>query len=254
MKRIYIIFFAIVLTGFIMHQLKGPNFRISSDMAIAQNYIKRGNVPQKDSDFGFTHYTKETEQLLGTTQDIDLSGFRCSDSFVRTDQGAYILENEKIKNGLTRRIKNDDFIEFMRKKEPDLPKGKKILTGKICETENKIKLIFYSIGMYDTKTVDNISIRKVIAYSNNNNAFVQKISENPLNTQQTFEITTSKAHIRCDQPFHISRNNILFILCEESGNWISNYLVYSVDLKDGSLSVLGKCMNSFKDKSQTICD
>ena len=244
-----IVIIAVLLAYFVHKQPFTP----SQDMAIASDYTIRSSIPIQDPTVGHIHYSKKTKNLLDTPKDTELLGLRCSDSFIRTDQGAYILENKKI-GMYTRRITNDDFITFMREKERVLPTGKKILTAKICETTDNTLLLFYSIGQYDTKTVGNISIRKIIANSSNNSSYVEVISKNVFAAPRTFEIMQSKTYLRCDLPFQIQKNNTLSILCREDADWISNYYVYEINLKNGAEKLLGKCTNSYKDTLHTTCN
>src|SRR3989338_2245694 len=136
MIRIIVIIF--ILIAFIaVAKTNFQPFQITDDMAFEPSYKKRLELNPKDAFFpSLIRYTTESAKLLESVKDKYLLGFRCGDSFIRTSQGVYILENLKTDKKDKRRIKNQAFIEFMRNKEKDLPKGKKILTGKICEIED----------------------------------------------------------------------------------------------------------------------
>ncbi|GEM_PF-4861117 len=240
-----IIFFPLIPFIFF---LNNQPFQLSDDMVTVKNYNKKLLVNEKDVYYGSTLYTQKTKQLLADTNKETLIGIRCSDSFLRNDQGVYILENMKANFKNTRRLKNKEFIEFMRNKERELPKGKKILTARICETEDKTLLLFYSIGKYDIKTVNSTSIRKTILYSTKNNAFVQIIPKAPFAPPQIFEIAQSEAHIRCDKPFQFNKTYHLTVLCTEEENWISTFFVNQINLQNGKTFILEKCVNTFKER------
>lgn len=229
-------------------------FHITDDMVLSPNYEKKAEISQINNSYGSTQYNSKTKDLLKKITDDSLRGFRCSDSFMRTDQGVYVLENVKVNQKYTRRIKNDIFTEHMRDKEPELPQGSKPLTGRVCELENKTILLFYSSGMYDANPADgSISIRKHIAGSTNNVAFIEILPKGGFDFQRTYELTSSKAHMRCDQAFYIKKNDIL-ILCEEEVDLTSNYYVYELSLINGSKKLIEQCSNQFGgEKTLTSC-
>lgn len=175
-------------------------------MAVPSSYTKRGEVTEKNIYSQARKYTEETKKILASTKEDELLGFACSDNFIRTTQGVYLLENIKTEKRAKKRIKNTEFIEYMRNKERILPKGTKILSGKICEMENKTIILMYSIGAYDTQSMDSARPNQAILYSYNNTAFVEVLAESFFSTEQQFILARSKNHIRCDQPFQINRN------------------------------------------------
>ncbi len=224
-------------------------------MAIESSYKKRAVVNPKDTFFpSLIRYTSESAKLLNSTKDKDLLGFRCSDSFIRTNQGVYILEKVKTSNKDKRRLKNQAFIEFMRNKEKNLPKGKKILTARICEMEDNTLLIFYSIGMYDAKAADNTPIFQTIFNSVYNDAFIQIFPKGKFIGSRSFTIARSNAHLRCDEPFQLDTNNLLYILCDEQQYRSANYFIYEMDIKTGISRVLRRCINNFINKLKTVCN
>jgi len=224
-------------------------------MAIESSYKKRLTVNSKDIFFpSLIRYSQKSRRLLSRIKDKDLIGFRCSDSFIRTNQGVYILEHAKTSQKDKRRIKNQAFIEFMRNKEKELPQGKKILTARICETQNKTILIFYSIGVYDTKVADTTPIVQTIFNSINNDALVQVIPYTFFLKSPTFTIDRSNGHLRCDEPFQITAKNLLYILCDDQQLKSANYLIYEIDLKRNTTKVLGRCENNFANELKTVCN
>ena len=254
MIRVFIIIFLLLAFITLAKTYLQP-FQLSDDMAIESNYKKRAKVNPNDTFFpSLVRYASESAKFLDSMKDNDLLGFRCSDSFIRTDQGVYILEKVKTNNRDKKRIKNEAFIEFMRNKERELPKGKKILTARICELENKTMLIFYSIGVYDSKTADNSSIVQTIFNSVYNDAFVQVFPKGKFIGSRTFSIARSNAHLRCDEPFQLSANNQLYILCDEEQYRLSNYFIYEVDLNTGDTRLLNRCINNFINMLKTVCN
>ena len=243
-------------------------FQISTDMAIQPSYKKRLEVNPQDTFFpSLTRYTSESAKLLNSVKEKDLLGFRCSDSFIRTNQGVYLLENVKTSQKDKKRLINQPFLEFMRAKESKLPKGKKILTTRICEMENKTMLIFYSIGIYNSKSADNTPIFQTILNSVYNDAFVQIIprlpslrlgfsgqAKNILIRSRTFTIARSTGHLRCDEPFQLTSNNLLSVLCGEQQPKSANYFIYEVDLNRGTGKILRSCLNNFAGKLKTVCN
>ena len=230
-------------------------FQISTDMAIQPSYKKRLEVNPQDTFFpSLTRYTSESAKLLNSVKERDLLGFRCSDSFIRTNQGVYLLENVKTSQKDKKRLINQPFLEFMRAKESKLPKGKKILTTRICEMENKTLLIVYSIGVYDNKSADNTPIFQTIINSVHNDAIIQIIPKNRLIRSRTFAIARSTGHLRCDEPFQLTSNNLLSVLCGEQQPKSANYFIYEVDLNRGTGKILRSCLNNFAGKLKTVCN
>jgi len=254
MIRILIIIF--LLIAFItLAKIYLQPFQISDDMAIESSYKKRLEVNPQDTFFpSLIRYTSESAKLLNSVKEKDLLGFRCSDSFIRTNQGVYILENVKTSQKDKKRLKNQPFIEFMRDKEKQMSKGKRILTARICEMENKTMLIIYSIGVYDNKSADNTPIFQTIINSVYNDAFIQIIPKNILMRSRTFTIARSNGHLRCDESFQIATNNLLYVLCDEQQSKSANYFIYEVDLNTGATKILRRCANNFIDKLKTTCN
>jgi len=229
-------------------------FQISPDMGIPQRYEKRLGVAEKDQ-LEFTYYTDQTRKVLQAINDSELLSFRCGDGIIRTSQGVYVLESEKTALGEKRRIQNQDFIEFMRNKEPKLPPGKRILAVRVCELKNNVILLFYTTGVYDSKDADTQTPRLVVLNSSNNEAFVQVIPQGFFARKDVMlVIKESEEHTRCDIPFQVTRDYALYILCEEKQDFVSNYFVYRLDLKNGSLTILEKCINKFQKSIETFCD
>ncbi|HVF69610.1 MAG TPA: hypothetical protein VNA13_03530 [Xanthomonadales bacterium] len=253
---IHRIFFIILAISILVLVSKSPSqpFSLSEDMAFESSYKKTAEVNEKNLDYGFTQYASRTTSLLSETKDDDLLGFKCSDSFVRSNQGLYLLENTKTANRSKKRIQNKEFIEYMRNKDRTIPKGKKILSGKICELENQTILLFYSIGEYDNKSSDKARPADVILYSHNNQAFIEILPRGLFVRSSSLETASSKDHMRCDQIFQINRKQKLLIMCEEASDWISNYFTYHVDLRSGKIEVLESCMNKFEKKLEIVCN
>lgn len=221
-------------------------------MAIPDNYIKRGVIPDKEGSYKFTRYTQNLKKIL-EQKDSKLTEFRCSDSFIRTIQGVYILENIKTEKRAVRRIKNQKFENFMREKERRFESGMKILTGRICELSDKTVFLFYSTGSYDFKTADSTTARTVIVYSTNNTAYIDILDKGFLSHSRTFNIAKSENHVRCDQVFQVTEDK-LYILCQEDKDFLVHYSSIEVNLNDGAVAVLENCTNGYKDKLETVCN
>jgi hypothetical protein len=221
-------------------------------MAISPNYTKSAKISDKDPSYGVTHYTDKTKNILGRADKNALLDFSCSDSFYRNIQGVYIFDNLRTDQMHVKRIKNDEFIEFMREKERSLPRGKKVLAGRVCELSDKTVLLFYSIGAYDTKLADSTTTRKAIAYSTDNSAFLEILPKGLLNFNRNIEIGNSQNYFNCTQPFQLTKQK-LFVLCEEEKEWESNYVVLEVNLTNGKITVVEKCINRHRDKLETKC-
>lgn len=245
--------FSFIASLFLSFGQNIPPFKISEDMAISKSYEKRMQIPQNDQ-LEFIYYTDRARKPIQKINDPELLGFRCGDGIIRTVQGAYVLESAKTALGEKRRIQNQDFIEFMRSKEPKLPPGKRILSARVCELKDNTILLFYTTGVYNSKDADTQTPRLVVLNSSNNQAFIQIISIDLLRTNNIFEIRKSAEHTRCDRPFQITRDRALYILCEEKQDFVSSYFVYRLDLKNGSLAILEKCINKFQKGIETFCN
>lgn len=242
-----------IAVPFFFHGFQPLPFQVSKDMTIDTHYEKRAEIPQKDQ-LNFIYYTDEAKKLIETSNDFDLMNFRCSDSFVRTVQGAYVLENAKTELREKRRIKNFDFIEFMRNKERTFPPGKKILSGRICELEDNTIILMYSIGTYDSKNADSQTPRLVVLNSSSNNSFLQVISKGIFaKTESIMKIRESKDHVRCDRLFQISKTYIAHMLCEEKGDFVSSFFVYRINLKLESFEILKTCVNRYEEGLKISC-
>jgi len=251
----YLLLILSVILLILFYKINLPTFRASEDMAFQNQYLKKPLVSQNDDFFtSFIRYTDSSKKLLTSVNEESLIALRCSDNILRTNQGAYILKNAKTEKTYRRTIKNTDFIKFMRNKEYSLPHRKKILTVKICETDNNTVISFYSIGEYDSKNVDNNTILQTIHDSTNNEAFVEIISNGFFPKAQLFKIAQSKVHIICDEPFYLTKGKMLSILCNEEFSNLSSYLIYEVNLNTGNSKLLKKCSNKHGLKIQTICD
>lgn len=215
-------------------------------MAVPEIYEKRAKIPQKDQ-IEFTYYTDRAKRLLQMINNSELLEFRCSDGIIRTAQGAYLLESAKTAHGEKRRIQNQDFIEFMRSKEPMLPPGKRILLARVCELEDNTIFLFYTIGVYDSKDADTKTPRLVMLNSRDNESFIQIIPGG------IFKIKESAAHTRCDKPFQLTRARMLYTLCQEKQDLVSSFYVYQINLKDESSDILETCINKYDNGLKTSC-
>ncbi len=250
MRYVYILLFSSLIVLSLTSGIKQPFF--VKDNMDSTAYSKRALIPEKNPYKAIT-YNQAVKNSLDNINDSELLGFRCTDSFIRNNQGVYIFENKRINYKHTSRIKNNEFLEFMREKERKITKGKKILSGRICETEKGTILLFYSIGEYSVKTADSTSIRNIINNSTNNLAFLQIIPNNFWSPMDIFIIGKSLNHLRCDQPFQIGKQNELFILCDEEKLLQSTYTVNQINLKSKKNTILNRCINRFGDKLESIC-
>lgn len=251
-----LILIALIISVFAyLFWLTQPPFRVSSDMAFTENYQKKANISQNDDFFrSYTRYDESAKSYLNSMDDSKLREFRCSDNILRTNQGAYILKNAKTDQLYRRRIQNTDFINFMRKKEYSLPIGKKILTARICETEDKMVLLFYSIGSYDSANVDNNTILQTIHDSTNNETFLQIIPSEIFTPSKHYRIAQSDAHVICEEPFQITKTNLLYLLCNEEISRKSNYFISELNLTKGDVRIINKCSNEFTGEIRTTCN
>ncbi|OGK41962.1 hypothetical protein A3A74_04665 [Candidatus Roizmanbacteria bacterium RIFCSPLOWO2_01_FULL_35_13] len=254
MTRYLLITFIAVIFIF-LYYLTQPPFVVSDDMAFEKNYKKRAIIDTKDDFFtSFTRYSKESKRFLDSFEDAELVAFRCSDNILRSIQGAYILKNAKTERFYRRTIKNNDFIAFMRNKEKTFPPGKKMLTSRVCETENKTILLFYTLGKYDSSNLDNNTILQTIHDSTENEAIVQIIPANFVFGTGLHNISRSRANLICDEPFHIGKNDLLYILCTEEFPKSSGYYISEINLNTGSSRILKKCLNLHGTEIKTTCD
>ena len=217
-------------------------------------YKKRVQVRERDQ-IGFIYYTDIAKKILQKINDSQLLEFGCGDGIIRTVQGAYMLESEKTSLGEKRRVQNEKFIEFMRSKEPALPPGKRILSARVCELQDKAILLFYTTGSYDPGAADYQTPRLVVLNSSDNSAFVEVIKKGLfVKTDSILKIRESKDHTRCDNPFQIGKDRSLYILCEEKKDLVSIYYVYRINLNNGASSILETCINKFENGLETICN
>lgn len=259
MKLFLTFIFILILSAIVaVLYIPGQPFKLTEDMAFPKDYSERFIVNAKDPIYGSVFYQDEILKNLMQIKVRNLLPLRCGDSFIRTEQGVYILENEKSKFKHTRRIKNDKFLEFMRNKEPLFPVGKKILTGKICETSQKTILLFYSVGEYDIRVVDTTNIRKAILYSKDNSAYLEVIPDGYFRQPRIFRLAESAFNLRCDKPFQLDMSNSLTILCHEEQDWETVHSVYTINLISGEIKVIGTCRNKFENYGnrlvETVCD
>jgi len=252
---IFVLIFFFLVGTILVFQPKAHPFQLTEDMTAPKGYEKRLEVSPHELVYRSSiRYTQQTTNLLSERTDKELMGIRCSDSFVRNGQGVYILENARAKLRYRKTVKNEAFIEYMREKERTLPVGKKILSARVCETQAKEILLFYSIGEYENTDVNSSPAGLVIAYSTQNTAFVEILRKNIFGNPQTVVIGKSKDHIRCDEPFQISKKGELLILCSETRDWQSNHFTYQVYLEKEVSAAVEECRNHFGEKSvKTLC-
>lgn len=228
-------------------------FEITNDFNL-ENPVERFKVEDKDPSYGFIKYQDKTKKLLSDIKGSELLEVSCSDSFYRNVQGVYIFDNLRVGQMHFVRIKNEDFLEFMREKEGTFSDGKKILTGRICQLSDKSILLLYSVGVYDLKLADTTNVRKAITYSWDNSSYVDIISKNVIAGKKTIKIAESESNVQCYSIFHLTTNRELFLLCEELGDWQSNFYVKKVNLASGRVEILEECKNRHKEKLETTCN
>ncbi|MBI4091972.1 MAG: hypothetical protein HY427_02095 [Candidatus Levybacteria bacterium] len=246
------VFFTLLFSIIFSHVFNLPPFRITNDMAAPERFEKKAKI-QETEQLNFIHYTSRTRELLGKIPDSNLLSFRCSDGIIRTPQGVYVLENEKTPLEHLRRVQNQDFIDFMRSKESSLPPGMKILSARACELEDNTLLLFYTIGFYYAREADSLTAELVVLTSSDNKAYVEVIKGGFFAKETMLRVRESKEHTRCDNLFQVTRDNMLYILCDERKDFISNYLVYKFNLKNGLYEILEECVNEFENGIKASC-
>lgn len=253
--RSVLILFAISLVFIFLSIANRPYqpFDITDDFSIPENYVKSADIPKVEVGYNFTQYTDKAKGALSKITEASLLGFSCGDRLIRTDQGVYIFEYLKTPEGHIRRIKNKEFIEFMREKEKHLPRGKKVLTAKICELTNGNILLFYSIGRYSIELADSLTTRSAIAYSDSNESFVELLPKGALSAHKIVKIGDSTDHLTCDTLFQLSKGYELFLICQEDQDFQVNFSVVKIDLRNGRTSSLERCSNKYEKKLETLC-
>ena len=230
-------------------------FTISPDMAFSNSYSKRNTLSDHDQVFtSLKRYSPQHLEILNSTKEEVLQDFRCSDEFIRTNQGVYILKNIKTSQKYKKTVQNSDFIEFMRNKETTMPQGKKILTVRICETKNEELLLFYSIGAYDSSNVDNSTIIQTVYSSTNNESYIQIFPAGRLFGSQLIRLEKSANYLYCNEPFQITKNDTLSLLCSSEAGKKSSHFILEVNLNNGSKKLIGRCVNDYQADLQTYCD
>lgn len=255
-KSVFLLLIILLTTVFIfISYLNRSPFQITEDMVMESGYTKRRLVNPIDSVFtSIIRYDTVSARILNSTMDRNLVEIRCSDELIRTDQGVYVLKTIKTSQKGKKRIKNEEFIEFMRNKEKNLTEGKKILSVRVCETADKSIYVFYSVGFYDIKNADNSPILQTIYNSVNNDAYIQMFSRWGNLGNRLFTIAKSNTHLLCNEPFQLTTNNRLYVLCNEELYKHSNHFIYEINLNSGSAKVVGKCLNDYSGKLKTVCD
>jgi hypothetical protein len=252
------IFLTIVAVLIFINNRQLP-FQLTKDMAVSNNFEKRPRLDTHESfKYSIVRYDGGSEKLLFKVNTTQLTGFRCSDYFLRFAQGIYALENIETKDGFLRSVKNKEFINFMIAKDKKFPVGKKILSARVCETENRTLLLFYSIGTFNSKQADIDPIRTLIFRSTDNEAFVHVLSKNPL-ARREFRLGVSDHRLRCEDPFQIENERYLYILCGDHyektvSDFYANYFVNRVDLVNGKIETLRTCRNTYFKKLKTVCN
>jgi hypothetical protein len=222
-------------------------------MNAPQSYEKRAQITQKDQ-VGTIYYSSEIEERLSEMDDLELFSFRCSGTFIRTVQGVYFLENAKTEFMEKKRVKNFDFLEYMRSREPHLPKYKKILSARVCELENQTLILMYTVGKYNAKGADFQPPRQVVLNSYDNEALLEVIPKNRYAGKIGLNLYKSKSHARCDKLFQAARDGTFFLLCEEKEDYLSKFSVYSVNVITKDHKVLGTCINTYGEKIEAECN
>lgn len=252
-KFIIIVFFFIVIVFTLSYQLFIP-FRVSSDMVDLVGYTKR-ILPNRYHHIFNTLplFTNKTEEYLQSADDSELIGLRCSDKFARSYQGVYIFEPSITETSPKKRIKNQKFIEYMKGKEKNLTKGKKILIGSICETEDKTILLMYSIGSSDFSNADKMPVFKALFNSFDNEAYIEILPKGTMIGSKTYKIAKSSDHLYCTTAFQVDKKKTVYLLCSEEKAESSNHFVYGVNLKSGKITEIEKCLNDFSSGVKTEC-
>ncbi len=255
MRRLFLVLSLILLALVFLNYLTKKPFAISKDMAFADSYLKKNVVSDHDQVFTtIKRYTPQHLSLLNSISPDELQNFRCSDEFIRTNQGIYILKNIKTSQKYKKIVKNSEFIEFMRDKEKNMPQGKKILTVRLCETKNNDLLIFYSIGKYDSSNVDNSTILQTVYSSIEDEAHLQIFPKGRSFGSKSYLLEKSNNYLYCNEPFQITNNNALYILCSSEAYKKSSHFILDVDLNTGSKKNIGKCINDYREELKTTCN
>lgn len=223
-------------------------------MAISSLYVKKNYISQK-SFLNHAHYTDKSRKIIEDKKDSDLLGIRCTDGIIRTFQGIYLLENLKAENGEKKRVKNADFVNYMRNHENTLPKNRRILTTRVCELEDKSRIVFYTAGTYNTREADFQSPRLNVLNSKDNIAYFKYLpSRISLAQKDTTILLESDDHARCDRLFFVGNNNIAQIMCEEKLDHESIFTTFALNLNTGKIKQIEKCKNNYKYKLITFCE
>ena len=229
-------------------------FDINQGMAISESYIKKMDIHEKNF-LSHIHYSKKTKKAFFEKKDSDLLGIRCTDGIIRTFQGVYLLENTKAANREKMRIKNTEFVNLMREKEPTLTQNRRILSSRVCEFENKSRVIFYTVGTYNTRDADFQSPRLTVLNSKDNIAYLDFIpSIFTFGGKITYKLAESENHTRCDRLFFVDKKNVILLLCEEKLDYASVFTTLMVDLNNGSFKTIEKCKNDYKNGLVTKCN
>jgi hypothetical protein len=244
----FILFFAAAFALILLSKSAIP-FQLTTDMGYDGRQTKKIEIPDRN-EYGYIRYTDKTRDFLKQNSQ-DLLDFSCTDAFYRTDQGVYILEKIKTRFMERRRVQNEDFLSFMREREPELPRGTKFLTARACKVGVSI-LLFYTIGKYDIKLADSLTAQNAIVYSNTNTALVDIFTEGLF--KRTLTVSASDAHVRCDQPLQITKDKKTTVFCTEEKDWFANYYVYELNLKDGERREVEECVNNFEGGLVSICE
>lgn len=243
-----------VIVVYFYYQSARP-FGLTADMGLSESFMKRYSVLPNHSIFtSIIKYSSASADLLANIPNDSLQGLRCSDQFIRTDQGMYILKHIKTQERQKRRVTNKEFIEYMRSKEPNLPVGKKTLTVRVCEAENRTLFILYSIGVYDKKMADNASLHQVIYSSQKNETFIDVFQPGLLGSKKTFRIESTRYHEVCNEVFQLGTDNTLYLLCSEESPAESTHRLYVLDLNTGNKSLVGACVNGYPPNIGSVCN
>ncbi len=253
-KSFVLILTAVILFYFLSTWDSRP-FSITPDMGVSEDYIARHSVDVRHPIFlSVIKYTSESAKILTDVKESDLLRIRCSDQLVRTDQGVYILKHLKTQARQKRRVTNNQFIEYMRKKEPYLSPGKKVLTVRACENNVGLMFMLYSIGEYDKNIANKSSIHQVIYNSKNNEAYVEVFRSGIFAKNNLYKIEASKNHLVCNEIFQMRKYDVLSILCSEESEAASVHKLYDLNMNDGSKMLVAKCKNGYPPNIGTVCN
>lgn len=183
--------------------------------------------------------------MLASSED-ELVGLWCDQYFIAEQETGILFYREDTEHhGMAQKVTNpvyEKLISF-------IPAQKKLLAGKLCQTQDNRYILEYTLGDEDSDYLVGENTQTYLLVTPDNSGMTQPVNEPILLTSQQ-----SWSYVGCNTPLQLTTNNLLYYGCSvirEDGT--SKTLFYEVDLSGKKTRLFEKCTYTYDGKASRTC-